>query len=102
MDNAHTQTPYAREYAETTTKVRAAYQDQFGLGQRTLLDLLDSENELYTANSRYTEVRYTEEFSMYRVLANMGVLLEKERVVLPNEAVAQTEVKNEARLPDMK
>jgi len=102
MDNAHVQTPYAREYAETTTKVRAAYQDQFGLGQRTLLDLLDSENELYTASSRYTEVRYTEEFSMYRVLANMGVLLEKERVVLPNEAVAQTEVKNQARLPDMK
>ena len=102
MENARIQTPTAREYAETTTRVRAAYQDQFGLGQRTLLDVLDSENELYNANRRYTEVRYTEEFSMYRVLANMGELLRKQNVVLPAEAIAQTEVRNEARLPDMK
>ncbi|NBA97799.1 TolC family outer membrane protein [Pseudomonas sp. R5(2019)] len=101
MQNARQQTPYAREYAETTTRVRAAYQDQFGLGQRTLLDLLDSENELYNANRRYTEVRYTEEYAMYRVLANMGELLNKQRVVLPAEAIAQAEVKSDARLPDM-
>jgi len=102
MVNARKQTPTAREYADTSKRVRIAYQDQFGLGQRTLLDLLDSENELYNANRRYTEVRYTEEFSMYRVLANMGQLLSKQRVVLPADAIAQTEVKNEARLPDMK
>lgn len=103
MLNARQQTPYAREYAETTTRVRAAYQDQFGLGQRTLLDLLDSENELYTANSRYVEVRYTEEYSMYRVLATMGDLIPKVRVTLPPEAVAQSEVKVKAQLlPEMR
>jgi adhesin transport system outer membrane protein len=102
MNNARQQTPVAREYAETTTRVRAAYQDQFGLGQRTLLDLLDSENELYNASRRYTEVRYTEEFAMYRVLATEGELLRKQRVVLPAEALALTEVKSEARLPELK
>ncbi|CAK9890658.1 MULTISPECIES: TolC family outer membrane protein [Pseudomonas] len=102
MNNARVQLPVAREYAETSTRVRAAYQDQFGLGQRTLLDLLDSENELYNANRRYTEVRYTEEFSMYRVLANMGELLNKQRISLPPEAIAKSEVKSEARLPDMR
>jgi adhesin transport system outer membrane protein len=102
MNNARSQTPVAREYAETTTRVRAAYQDQFGLGQRTLLDLLDSENELYNASRRYTEVRYTEEFAMYRVLATEGELLRKQRVVLPAEALALTEVKSEARLPELK
>jgi adhesin transport system outer membrane protein len=102
MNNARTQTPYAREYAETTTRVRAAYQDQFGLGQRTLLDVLDSENELYTANTRYTEVRYTEEYSMYRVLANMGELLPKAKIVLPAEAIARSDVKSEAHLPAMR
>ena len=102
MLNAKKQTPTAREYAETTKRVRAAYQDQFGLGQRTLLDLLDSENELYNANRRYTEIRYTEEYSMYRVLANMGQLLSKQRVVLPADAIASSEVKNEARLPELK
>lgn len=102
MTNAREQTPVAREYVETTTRVRAAYQDQFGLGQRTLLDLLDSENELYNANRRYTEVRYTEELAMYRVLASEGELLRKQRIVLPAESMALTEVQNQARLPALK
>lgn len=102
MTNARQQTPAAREYALTTTRVRSAYQDQFGLGQRTLLDLLDSENELYNANRRYTEVRYTEEFAMYRVLATEGELLRKQRVVLPAEAIALSDVKSDVRLPEMK
>ncbi len=101
MENARLQTPKARDYADYTTRVREAYQQQFGIGQRTLLDLLDSENELFTANRRYTEVRYTEEFAMYRVIAAMGELLRKQNVVVPAEAVALSEVKSEARLPAM-
>ncbi|QRY78829.1 TolC family outer membrane protein [Pseudomonas sp. PDNC002] len=102
MENSRKQTQPAREYADYTRKVREAYQQQFTLGQRTLLDLLDSENELFTANRRYTEVRYTEEFSMYRVLASMGYLLKTQHVVAPHESVALSEVKNEARLPELK
>lgn len=102
MENARLQTPKARDYADYTSRSREAYQQQFSLGQRTLLDLLDSENELFTANRRYTEVRYTEEFSMYRAIAAMGELLKKQNVVVPAEAVALTEVKSEARLPEMK
>ncbi|WPO98928.1 TolC family outer membrane protein [Pseudomonas sp. HR96] len=102
MNNARVQTPYAREYAETTTRVRAAYQDQFGLGQRTLLDLLDSENELYNAARNYATLRYTEEYSMYRVLASEGILFSKVKVVLPAAAVAQNDVKSDAHLPEMK
>ncbi|WP_462402039.1 TolC family outer membrane protein [Pseudomonas sp. Marseille-QA0332] len=102
MSNARKQLPSAREYAETTTRVRAAYQEQFGIGQRTLLDVLDSENELYTASTRYTEIRYTGEYSMYRVLATMGELLSKQRITLPPEAIAKTDVRSEAKLPDMR
>ncbi|CAD5109654.1 TolC family outer membrane protein [Zestomonas carbonaria] len=102
MENARLQTPKAREYADYTARVREAYQQQFSLGQRTLLDLLDSENELFTANRRYVEVRYTEEFSMYRVQAAMGELLRKQGTVLPVEANALSAVKTDARLPDMK
>ena len=102
MENARLQTPKARDYADYTARVREAYQQQFSLGQRTLLDLLDSDNELFTANRRYTEVRYTEEFSMYRVIAAMGELLRKNNIVLPAEALAVNEVRSEARLPEMK
>ncbi|MBT9529646.1 MAG: channel protein TolC, partial [Pseudomonas sp.] len=69
---------------------------------RTLLDLLDSENELFTANRRYTEVRYTEEFSMYRVVAATGALLKQQNIVVPTEAVALSDVENQASLPEMK
>ncbi|MCY1280925.1 Outer membrane efflux protein BepC [compost metagenome] len=102
MENARKQTPVARDYADYTARVREAYQQQFGLGQRTLLDLLDSENELFTANRRYVDVRYTEEFSMYRVLSAMGDLLRRQNVVVPAEAVAVSDVKSDAQLPDMK
>ena len=78
--------------------MREAYQQQFSLGQRTLLDLLDSENELFTANRRYTEIRYTEEFSRYRVLSAMGELLTSQKVVPPGETSALYEVRSEARL----
>jgi adhesin transport system outer membrane protein len=102
MDNARQQTPTARDYADYNARVREAYQQQFSLSQRTLLDLLDSENELFTANRRYSEVRFLEEFSMYRVIAAMGDLLRQQQVVVPAEAVALSEVKSEARLPAMK
>jgi adhesin transport system outer membrane protein len=101
MENARLQTPKARDYADYSARVREAYQQQFTLGQRTLLDLLDSENELFTANRRYTEVRYTEEFSMYRVIAATGDILHQQNIVLPAEAVAVSEVNNQASLPEM-
>lgn len=102
LENARKQTPKARDYADYTAKTREAYQQQFSLGQRTLLDLLDSENELFTANRRYTEVRYTEEFAMYRLIAATGELLRKQGVVVPAEAIAASDVKSEASLPNLK
>ena len=39
---------------------------------------------------------------MYRILANMGELLSKAKVVVPAEAIAQSEVKSQARLPEMR
>jgi len=39
---------------------------------------------------------------MYRVLAAMGDLLRQQQVIVPAEAVALSDVKSEARLPEMK
>jgi adhesin transport system outer membrane protein len=39
-------------------KARDAYRQQFDIGQRSLLDLLNSENELYTARRSYTNADY--------------------------------------------
>ena len=39
-------------------KARDAYRQQFDIGQRSLLDLLNSENELYTARRSYANAEY--------------------------------------------
>lgn len=45
---------YLDRHVLSSEKVRDAYRQQFDIGQRTLLDLLNSENELYGARRAYT------------------------------------------------
>jgi adhesin transport system outer membrane protein len=52
--------------------VRSAYQEQFSLGDRTLLDMLDSENEVFTAQRRYVELQFVDMFTTYRISARTG------------------------------
>lgn len=101
MDNARQQLPIAQQYVDYSTRVRESYQKQFTLGDRTLLDLLDSENELFTASRRLEEVRFVEQFTQYRIKATMGSLLKAHGVVAPMAAAPLDEVKSQASLPSM-
>lgn len=58
-----------------TAKARDAYRKQFDLGQRTLLDLLDTENELYDARRSYQNTNADFELAHARVMAPTGHLL---------------------------
>jgi adhesin transport system outer membrane protein len=69
-----------------TAKVRDAYSKQFDLGQRTLLDLLDIQNELFTTRSQLVTEDSTVKFGVFRTLATMGVLLQTMGVPAPAEA----------------
>jgi adhesin transport system outer membrane protein len=71
-NNAEQQVPIAKEYAERSVTVRSAYQEQFSLGDRTLLDMLDSENEVFTAQRRYVELQFVDMFTTYRISARTG------------------------------
>lgn len=55
-------------------KARTAYQKQFDIGQRTLLDLLDTENELYQAKRSFINAEYDLAIAHARTLAGMGRL----------------------------
>ena len=68
--------PSLAQHAESSLLTRDAYAKQFTMGQRTLLDLLDTENELFTSTIDYINGRYVELFSDYRVLADIGILLD--------------------------
>lgn len=56
-------------------KVRSAYTEQFNIGQRTLLDLLDAENEYYQASRAAVNAAADRTIAEARTLAAMGKLL---------------------------
>ena len=65
---------YLDQHQLSIEKARDAYRQQFNIGQRTLLDLLDSENELFQAKRAYVEAEYDQQIAYARVQAGMGNL----------------------------
>lgn len=74
MTAANARLPALKDHAEFSRLTRDAYVTQFGVGQRTLLDMLDAENEAFSAASNYLGGRLVAVFAHYRVLADMGKL----------------------------
>jgi adhesin transport system outer membrane protein len=66
---------YLKAHVESTDEVLAVYNEQLSLGKRTLLDLLDVQNEQLRARVAYTTGQYAELLARYRVLASIGGLL---------------------------
>jgi adhesin transport system outer membrane protein len=69
MANLRAQLPYLRDHAVATAKVREAYRQQFQIGQRTLLDLLDTENERFQAARALANAEYDLQLAQYRWLS---------------------------------
>lgn len=78
------QKQYIREHVIAAKDTQVAYSQQFNLGQRTLLDLLDTENELFEARKDYLTAEYDEVIAKYRVLNATGQLLDSLRVTRPD------------------
>lgn len=74
------------DQANANEKVVGVYLDQFALDRRTLLDVLDSQNELFVSRSNHVNALYTEMFAVFRVLAIEGQLLETLNIPRPREA----------------
>ncbi len=68
-----------RHYTETVkqyTITRDAYLDQFTVGRRSLLDVLDAEAELFNASTQLVTAQSNVTISSYKMLALTGMLLE--------------------------
>lgn len=65
---------YLDQHQLSIEKARDAYKQQFDIGQRTLLDLLDTENELFQAKRSYVEAQYDQLVAYARTQAGMGNL----------------------------
>jgi outer membrane protein, adhesin transport system len=79
----------AKEFAaqsDANTEVVKAYRDQFNLDRRTLLDVLDAQNELFVSRSNTINSEFLEAFAVYRLLALKGGLLSTLGVEYPRES----------------
>ena len=80
-----------RREVEANDIVRQTYRQQFDLGGRSLLELLDSENEYFFAKTNLITTEFLAIFSVYRVLATGGVLLSALDVKVPFEGTAKSD-----------
>ncbi|MBI4742708.1 MAG: TolC family outer membrane protein [Betaproteobacteria bacterium] len=67
---------YIATQVDLVEKTRAAYQDQFKIGQRTLLDLLNTQNEYFDARRAQVNAENDLSLAYLRTYAGMGRLLE--------------------------
>ena len=70
-------------------KAMQAYRQQFDIGQRTLLDLLDTQNELFEARRAHVNARHDALIAQARTLAGMGRLTAALGVVRPDQPSPQ-------------
>ena len=68
---------YYREAIAYNNQTRDAYLEQFILGQRSLLDVLDAENELFNSSTQYVTVDGNVIIGAYHLYALAGDLLSK-------------------------
>lgn len=71
--------------AQANAEVVSAYKDQFNLDRRTLLDVLDAQNEWFVSRTNAINNTYLEMFAVYRLLALKGQLLPSLEVAYPKE-----------------
>jgi adhesin transport system outer membrane protein len=77
------QKEHIRQYVIATKESQVAYEKQFRLGRRTLLDVLDSENELFQARQDYVNADYDELFSEFRLFNAKGEIMRAFRIYRP-------------------
>jgi adhesin transport system outer membrane protein len=65
-----------KDYVISAKETEQLYNEQFKVNKRTLIDLLDSQNELYSSRQSFLSANLEYKKSIYRIMAATGVLLE--------------------------
>ena len=68
LDLTLQQKNFLSDHVDSAAETVIAYEKQYRIGQRTLLDLLNTENELFEARKDYLDAHYSEQYAKYRVL----------------------------------
>lgn len=85
------QIQHLQQHVASSEQTRDSYKKQFDIGQRSLLDLLDTENEVFSAKNQLAEAQLDQQIAKLRILNGMGVMLKAMDIQLPlDEEVAMT------------
>ncbi len=71
--------------ADANVEIVKAYLDQFDLNRRTLLDVLDSQNELFVSRSNVVNSEFLEMLAIFRLLSLKGRLFPTMNIEYPPE-----------------
>ncbi|AYO09388.1 agglutination protein [Vibrio campbellii] len=85
LDLTQQQKQFLSDHVDSASQTVIAYEKQYRIGKRTLLDLLNTENELFEARKDYLDAKYAEQYAKYRVMNATGQLLNALRVDVPTE-----------------
>ena len=64
------------DQSKSTDELLLSYRDQFGVGRRSLLDVLDAQNTRFNVQVRAETARFSEMFAVYQILASTNNLLD--------------------------
>ncbi|MGY0195125.1 TolC family outer membrane protein [Leptothrix sp. BB-4] len=82
---------YLDRNVQSTAKARDAYRQQFDIGQRSLLDVLNAENELYVARRALTSAEHDLSIAKARTHASSSMLVAVLELVRASEANEEPE-----------
>lgn len=85
LDLTVQQKEFLSDHVDSASDTVISYEKQYRIGKRTLLDLLNTENELFEARKDYLDAKYDEQYAKYRVMNAAGNLLAALRVQTPEE-----------------
>jgi adhesin transport system outer membrane protein len=77
-----------RNQLASNKKLVTSYTEQFDVGERSLLDLLNTQNSLFNTQIGLATARNALVFAEYRILASVGVLLQVLQVPPPSQSGA--------------
>lgn len=87
MTAAGERVPALSRQLDANRRRRSTYLVQFDAGSRSLLDLLDAQNELFVTEASLETEKLVGAFNVYRVLAGMGRLVDALGLSVPDEGV---------------
>jgi len=91
LDLTLQQKEFLADHVDSAAQTVIAYEKQYRIGKRTLLDLLNTENELFEARKSYVDAHFAEQFAKYRVMNATGTLLNALLIDMPKEWHRQVE-----------